>query len=367
MQSPIQRLYKTKFVLLSVIATVAGYVLMLVGHWVSGQPGLSFWKDVDPFDIGVALMTSGLVAVAFQFIGNADATAENKRQLREAIRDEAPAIRDSVVDAWAFTPEKMLDVTAPEVLDRVIENSLTKQLGDERFATAIYQDLKAHALRSDERWHDLRISATLSPWRSDSRAKGAPMFEVSFRYDYYVTDPQRVMRFASVSDLDEYRELHADPQMAEVWYFEPKLGLDGASPDAFKLEEVTVGGKRQTVRRTTKAGSQLFTVYLGSDARMEHGATAVSFTYRALVQQHGHLLRIDLTKPTEGLSISFAYGGTGIRYVNVTDYIGTAKQPTISRRPAKNPNPVISLTSNDWVMPHAGVAFVWVLESEMPQ
>ncbi len=366
MQSPLQRLYKTKFTLVSIVATIAGYALMRTGSWVATQAGLHLAKDADLFDIGIALMTAGLVGIAFQFIGASDAEHEAKRQFREAIRSEAPAIQKSVVDAMALAPRSILDVTAPDVLDRVVINSLAKQLGDEAFAADIYRDLKAQVLRSEERWHDLRISIALTPWESETTSD-VPMFVATFRYNYRVSNPAAVMRFASVSDLDEYRELQADPDMTEVWYFEPKASLDGASPDVFQLVEVTVSGKRQSIRQTTRAGTRLYTLRLGTntDFADASGERAISFTYRGLVQQHGHLLRLDLTKPTKGLSVNLTYGGSGIRYVSVADYIAAAKQPVISRVPATDPSPSVSLTFDGWALPKAGIAFSWVLDKEV--
>ena len=59
------------------------------------------------------------------------------------------------------------------------------------------------------------------------------MFVATFRHDHCVTDSAQVVRFASVTDLGEYRELQADPDMTEVWYFEPKASLDGVSQKRF--------------------------------------------------------------------------------------------------------------------------------------
>jgi hypothetical protein len=193
------------------------------------------------------------------------------------------------------------------------------------------------------------------------------MFVAAFRYDYHVVRPAKVMRFASVSNHDEYRELQqTDAAMTEVWYFQPKAGLDGASPDAFQLIEVIVDGTQQKIRRTSKAGTQLYSVYLEDAEQESNDAVAVSFTYRGLVQQHGHLLNIDLTKPTKGLTVQLAYGGAGIRKVSVSDHIAAAKQPVVSRVSADGPSPSVSLTFEGWVMPRAGVEFVWVLNTEMP-
>lgn len=356
MHSPLHRLYKTKFALVAVIATMAGTALLVAAGWPS-------WRDIATL-IGGMVGTAGLIGVWFQYIGDADARREANRQFREAIREEATAIQDSVVDAMAFTPERLLEVTAPDVLDRVIENSLAKQLGDRAFATDLYNDLKIQALRSKERWSDLRISAALSPKRSNDVS--VPFFVATFRYDYRVTKPGPVMRFACVSDLDEYRELQADPDVTEVWYFQPKTGIDGSSPDVFELVELMVDGRPQKIRRTTKAGAQFYTVRIDTDDTALSEAV-VSLTYRGLVQQHGHLLYVDVTRPTKGLTVNLNYGGAGIRYISVADYIAAAKQPAISRLPASDPSPSVSMTFDGWVLPKGGVAFVWVLDGEIQE
>jgi hypothetical protein len=92
---------------------------------------------------------------------------------------------------------------------------------------------------------------------------------------------------------------------------------------------------------------------------------AISYTHRLLVQQHGHLLHLDITRPAKGLKVHFAYGGCGIRHVNVVDYIAGSKQTRLSRLPASGPTPSIALGFDGWVLPKAGIAFVWVLEREM--
>jgi hypothetical protein len=135
--------------------------------------------------------------------------------------------------------------------------------------------------------------------------------------------------------------------------------------ELFQLIEVRANGKTQTVRRTTKQGTQAYTVMLPPSVAGDPRELTISFTYRGLVQEHGHLLYLDLTKPTKGLTVNFAYGNAGIRYVTVLDYIAAAKQPTVSRLPASDPSPSVTLTFDGWVMPKAGVGFVWVLESEI--
>lgn len=47
------------------------------------------------------------------------------------------------------------------------------------------------------------------------------------------------------------------------------------------------------------------------------------------------------------------------------DYLGSATQPRITSLPAREPSPSISVDFDGWILPKAGVAFVWVLESEV--
>jgi hypothetical protein len=47
--------------------------------------------------------------------------------------------------------------------------------------------------------------------------------------------------------------------------------------------------------------------------------------------------------PTKGLGVQFAYGGCGIHYVNVRDYIAGSTQARLSRPPASDPTRSIAL------------------------
>lgn len=364
-QSPLQRLYKTKLVLLAVVAVVAGSALLFAAHWVATQSGWRVVRELPVADIGSALFTSGLVVIFFEYLDKRDAELRAMQQLRTVLREEAPAIRDAVVDGFAFAPDSLTNVASPAVLDRIVENCLGLQLGDQALAGEVYTNLKAQVLHSSERWHDLRISAALSPWTPTTGSEAPPMFVTTVRFDYRVTNPSPVMRFACVSDLNEYRELAADPSFTEVWYFQRKPGMQIPAEDVFDLIEVVVDGKPQKARRTTKTGTQLYSVNLSPEVLAGAGEVAVTFTYRALLQQHGHVLYLDLVKPTKGLTMSLAYGGAGIQYVTVSDYVAAAKQPTISRLPASDPSPSVSLTFDGWVLPKGGASFVWVLVGEV--
>jgi hypothetical protein len=79
----------------------------------------------------------------------------------------------------------------------------------------------------------------------------------------------------------------------------------------------------------------------------------ISYTYRTLVQQNGHLLHLDVARPTKGFHAEFSYGDCGIRYVNVLDYIAGASQPHIAQLPAPDPSPSVEISFDGWVFPKA--------------
>ena len=366
MQPPLQQLYKTKLVLLAVIAVVMGSALLFVAHWIAAQSHLHGLHDLPIADIGSALFTSGLVVIFFEYLDKRDAELRAMQQLRTVLREEAPAIRDAVVAGFAFAPDSLASVAAPEVLDRIVENCLSIQLNDRPLATAVYHDVKMQVLESPRRLHDLRVSITLTPWQGGPATGVGSMFVATISWDYRTTAQPTAMRFACVSRADEYRDLLRDRATDAVWLFERIADLDGASPEAFELIRFSLNGKARPLRRSTRKGGQYYTVTLPQEpGRSSDTETAVSYTYRTLIQRNGHVLHIDLNRPTHGLVVDCAYGGAGVRLVTALPYIATAQRPTIISLPATGPSPSTSVAFDGWVLPGSGVAFVWVLDDEL--
>ena len=104
---------------------------------------------------------------------------------------------------------------------------------------------------------------------------------------------------------------------------------------------------------------------LGDATAIAGRTLAISYTYRVPIPQQGHLLHLDISRPTKGLRVELAYGGCGIRRVNVIDYIASSRQPGLTRLPPSEPTPSVALHFDGWILPKAGVAFVWVLEQEL--
>lgn len=91
----------------------------------------------------------------------------------------------------------------------------------------------------------------------------------------------------------------------------------------------------------------------------------VSYTYRVLVQRHGHLLYLDLPRPTKGLRIQLDYTAAGIRRVNTLDYFAGSQQARVGQAPRSSSTKTVDVGFDGWIFPRSGVAFVWVLEDEL--
>jgi len=365
MQDALQRLYKTKLVLAAIIAVAVGAALLFLAHWVAATPQLHALRDLPIADVGSALFTSGLIAIFFEYLDQRDAELRAMQRLRTVLKEEAPAIRDSVVDGFAFAPDSLTNVAAPAVLDRIVENCLAIQLSDKQLAHDVYTDLKAQVQRADERYRDLYVSVSLAPWADGPMQGDDAMYVATLSYEYRVVPKRSTMRFACVSDPDEYRDLVEEPGSTLTWNFRPVAGLTGGSSEAFRLTRVAVDGQTRPVGRSVRGKSQFYTATLDEKNVADGLEVTIAYTFSVLVPKNGHLLQLEIARPTKGFHIDFAYSGCGIQRVNALDYVAAAKQPTISQVPADAPSPSISLSFDGWVMPKGGVGFVWVLGSEV--
>lgn len=363
MHDALDRLYKTKLQLLAVLSVVFGGALLLIARVAEGwaEP---VWLTALPLnDLGSALFTTGLLAVAFEYIDRKDGDERASERLRTVLREEAPAIRHAVLDGLAFSPDELKAVASPELLDRISRNSLAMQVGDGPLANAVVDDIDRQVIAAPERWHDLDIAVSLTPW-SEGPADGAgAMFVATVRTSYRTVPKNPTLRFACVSDVQEYRDLDADPS-SFAWYFEPITGLDGASPKAFELVQLSVAGRERPIRRTERRGSQIFTASV-RQAVSAGEEVAIAYTYKVLVQQAGHLLYLDIAQPTNGIAVSLSYGEAGIRHVSALDFIASSRPTRVLRSSKAVPTRSIDIGFDGWVFAKSGVAFVWVLEREM--
>lgn len=130
MASPLQRLYRTKLLFLATVCTVAGIGLLLLMRRAEQLPGWEWLRGLPIIDIGSALFTAGLIVIAFEYIDHEDGEIRAVQRLRQVLGEQVPAMRDAVIDGFAFKPGDLARVASADTLDRIARNSLAIQLGD---------------------------------------------------------------------------------------------------------------------------------------------------------------------------------------------------------------------------------------------
>lgn len=364
MPSLLDQLYKTKLRFAGLVTAVLGVGFLFVSHWAATTPILSWLVGWPTNELGTTLLSAGVIAVIFEYYARKEADERTDEHLRRAVRQEAPAIRDAVLDSFAFNADTLKGIASPETLDRIAANALGLRLGDAALARDVYTDIRDQVIRAPERWHDVDVAVELTRWDGGPTSGRGAMFVATLRWEYRVVPTSSTMRFACVSDPSEYRDLLRDQATTSAWYFDPSASVDAASQDAFELVQLSVDGKDRAIRRTQRKGAQVYTASLGA-AAMGGEPVIIAYTYRVLVQRHGHVLYLDLPGLAKGLKVKFSYGDAGIRRVTTLDFIASSEPTRVGQTPASVPARSIDIRFDGWIFPRSGLAFVWVLEEEM--
>jgi hypothetical protein len=167
MHDSLQRLYRTKLALLATLLLFVGLGLLIFAHWAQHAAGWHWLTNWPIQDIGSGLFTTGLLGVALQYFDGRDSEVRATERLERVLAAAAtPAMRDAVIDSFAFEPDDLARVATPETLDKIVTTGLAVRLGDASFAEEIYDDLRQQAIGIPERLHDARVSIRLSMDRS---------------------------------------------------------------------------------------------------------------------------------------------------------------------------------------------------------
>jgi hypothetical protein len=113
MTNLLDQLYKTKLQLIAVVAGVGGIALMMLADW----PPVAFWLTTLPFplplsELGSTISATGLLAVFFEYVDRKHGDERTDQRIQRAVRREAPAIRDAVLDSFAFDPAALQGVAS---------------------------------------------------------------------------------------------------------------------------------------------------------------------------------------------------------------------------------------------------------------
>ena len=365
--SPHHRLRRLKAALLAVSLTLAGILLMMLNAWLSPlRLGDWQWLHALPLgELGGTLFGAGLLSTFFEYTFRRDQEAHTLARFRQIIREEAPAMRDAVVEGFAIHPEDLKRVATPELLDDIAANVMALRLGDEQFAREIYRDIRDQAIRAAERWYDVAVRVRLSTAVERSTA-GTPLLNVTVEWEYTTVPSSATRRFACVSDQDEYNELRQDVPATSTWFMAPRPDMDPRRRETYELLELTVDGRPQPIRRSARATGQTYSVDLDEDARSGK-PVRIRQVFRTITPQWSHRLYFAVAQPTRGWSLRLDYTDTNIAEVQVSDTISPTPPARITRSPEAVPGKVIAVEASSWLLPRSGVAFTWATNDELPQ
>ncbi|SKT87775.1 Uncharacterised protein [Mycobacteroides abscessus subsp. massiliense] len=361
------RLRKTKAALLAVALTLAGILLIMASGWLSALDlGDWGWLHALPLgELGGTLFGAGLLGTLFEYSFRKDQEEATVEQFRDIIKEQAPAMRDAVIEGFAIHPEDLKRVSNPELLDTIASNVMSLRLGDEQFAHEIYRDIRDQAIHAAERWYDVEVRVRLSSALEGS-AHGTPLFDVIVEWEYTTVPSGPVRRFACVSDRDEYNELRQDVPATSTWLMVPRPGMDASSRDCYELLDVTVDGEPQTIRRTSRKTGQTYTVPLSQEA-LSGRPVRIRQVFRTVTPTWGHRLFFELPQPGRDVSLTLEYTNTDIAQMRVSDTVGALRPPQISQMPDSVPGKVITVEAPGWLLAKAGFAFTWTLKTELPR
>ena len=168
------------------------------------------------------------------------------------------------------------------------------------------------------------------------------------------------------SDQDEYNELRQDVPATSTWFMAPRPGMDARHREAYELLELTVDGRPQPIRRSTRATGQTYSVDLDEDARSGK-PVRIRQVFRTITPQWSHRLYFAVAQPTRGWSLRLDYTDTTIAEVQVSDTMATTPASTIVHSPEAVPGKEITVETSSWLLPQSGVAFTWATKDELPQ
>ena len=370
MQDLLTRLYRTKTLLSSVVLVMAGVLLMVIGKRLDGDA--TSWIALLPWsELGGILIGAGLLSVWLDHFLNREQAAIEELRLRTILHEQAPAMRDAVLEAFAANHEDLARVATPHMLDHVITNSLALRLDDQQFASEIYTDIRDQAIRAAERWHDANLSIQLAPLpmgsgtskRRPTSSSSPNLFSVTVRWEYTTIPGHQQRRFVCTADRAEYDELANSNDGTTGWYIGPSSNVDAATTEAFELLAFTVDGDQRPIRRSARKHGQTYSVAVGDDAMRAAEPVTISYTYRTTIASNANMLFFSIEQPTRNLNLQFDYSGCGIANVSTLDLVPSIRPTRIERAPAKTHTDTIRVDLDGWIFPRSGVAFVWTLDS----
>lgn len=348
---------------------MVGIVLILIEHWISGvHLGDWAWLTSIPFgEFGGIFIGAGVLSTLFEYSFRKDQEEDTVERFRSIIKEQAPAMRDAVVEGFAIHPEDLRRVANPELLDDIASNVMALRLGDEQFAREIYRDIRDQAVRAPERWYDVDVDVRLSTAVERSTG-GVPLIDLTVAWEYTTSPINPVRKFACVSDKAAYDELLLDIPTTMPWFMTPRPGMDAALRENFELLTFTVDGAEMPIRRGQQKSGQTYTVDLRSAVAADQGSekpVRIRHVYRVVTPAWGHRAYVELQQPARGFHLTVDYTDADIAALSITDLAATARPSRVFRTPNGASGQELSIEAPGWLLPKTGYALTWTLNSEI--
>lgn len=368
-RSTLTRIYRLKVVIIGLVLLLLGLAAAALGDWLSGTGAPAFAVALIK-GLSDALIVSGAIGIAIDLFTAQEKEAADTDRIRRLLKEAAPDFRDAVISGFADTPETMRGVATTETLDKLATNALALRLGDEKFASEIYDGLLAQAIRTPERWSDVDINVRLSCMQERGTVGASrsslpdAAFNVVVTWEYTLVPSTRIQRFASTDDVDEFHEFLDDVPATSAWYI--PVGLcDPKEKEAFEVLAYSVNGEDRPIRRTVRKHGQTYSVDLGERALLEAKPVRLRQVYRTVVDRPGHRFRVTLTQPSHGMRLVLDYTETDIAVLKVGDMISSATPAQVKFLPDEAPAKQVEVSVPGWLLPQAEVTFVWTLSAEL--
>lgn len=143
-----------------------------------------------------------------------------------------------------------------------------------------------------------------------------------------------VQRFACVADKDEFHELTSEVPLTATWYMTPRPGFDASQRYAFELLACTVNGEQRRTRRSARKTGQTYSVNIGEELVREAKPVTITYVYRTITAQAGHLLHFSIDQPTKNIKVASDYSAVPIARVSVLDLVASSMRSKVLRVPA---------------------------------
>lgn len=116
MQELLHRLQRVKMALACLLLIVSG-VILLVANRSLARAEMPSWIGLLPVsELGGLLVGAGLLGVWLDHVLSREKDAEDELRLRRLLHEQAPAMRDAVLEAFAANHEDLKRLATPELL-----------------------------------------------------------------------------------------------------------------------------------------------------------------------------------------------------------------------------------------------------------